>query len=172
VDWEAIILRTETVLEQRGSPQIVVVKLKVEVDPDYPFEEMLGSFSREPKSKFAVNHQRRQGRRDECEWFNPAWAESRADAERAYWEILPFLRDRKWMMHVCASAEVVVPCGTGSVTAKVGPCWADGFDNDDKLGEEEALAQVKEELASELRKLGFAQKRITWAMDEAEVEDG
>lgn len=165
-------MSTEAVLEQQQTPQIVGVKLKVEADPDYPFEDMVGSFDREPKSKYAVNHRRRQGRRDEFDWFNPAWAKSRADAERAYWEIIPFLRDQRWMMRACASAEVVVPCGNGSVTATLGPYWGDGFDNEDKLGKEEALAQVKEELASELRKLGFTEQRIASAMDEVEVEDG
>jgi len=67
VGWKAVILKTETVLKQRGSPQILGVKPKVEVDSEYPFADMLGSFSREPKSKFAVNHRRRQGRRDEFE---------------------------------------------------------------------------------------------------------
>jgi len=171
VGWEADILRAKTVLEQRGSPQILGVKLKVEVDEYYPFEDEFGSFGNAPKSKFAVNHRRREGRPGEFEWFNPAWAESRADAERAYLGIMPFVRGRKWMMHASASAEVVIPCGKGSVTATVGPFWSDSFDNEDGLGEKEALAQVKEELASELRKLGFAQKHIASAMDEAEVED-
>lgn len=169
-----MLLRSQTILQQEETraPRIINVKLKVEADYDYPFEDMIGSFSNEPKSKFAVNHHRRQGHRDEFEWFNSAWAENRADAERAYLEMMPFVRDRKWMMRVCASAEVAVPCGNDSVTAKVGPCWADGFDDEDSAGRGEALTQVKEELAGELRQLGFTDGAIASAIDGAETEDG
>jgi len=152
-------------------PRIVSVKLQVETDPDYPLEDVLGSFSAQPKSKVSVNHRHRQGNSRELEWFNPASADNRADAERDYLEMMEFIRDRKWMMRVVASAKVRVPCGSASVEAKVGPCYADGFDSDNDDGREEAKRQVREELTGELQKLGFSNQEIAEAMDHADNEE-
>ena len=158
-------------MTETRTPQIISVKLQVETDQDYPLEDLLGSFSAEPKSKVSVNHRRRQGNSRELEWFNPACAENRADAERDYLEMMEFIRDRKWMMRVVASATVRIPCGSASVEAKVGPCYADDFDSDNDDGREEAKRQVCEELTEELQKLGFSNQKITDAMDHADIEE-
>lgn len=152
-------------------PRIVTVKIKVEVDYDYPFDDFVGSFGREPKSKFAINHRRRQGHHDEFEWFNPACAEDRADAERAYLEIMPYMRDQKWMMLITGSGKVEVPCGGGLVLGEVGPFSGEGFDSDDHEGRKDAEHTVREELADELRTLGFSDDEIDKALSNAEVED-
>ena len=161
---------TET-LTMTHTPRIVSVKLQVETDPDYPLEDFLGSFSAQPKSKVSVNHRRRQGSSRELEWFNPAAADNRADAERDYLEMIEFIRDRKWMMRVVASAKVSVPCGSASIEGQAGPCYADGFDSDDDEGCKEAKKQVREELTEELQKLGFANREIADAMDHADIEE-
>lgn len=162
---------TKTLMIETHMPQIISVKLQVETDLDYPLEDSLGSFSAEPKSKVSVNHRRRQGNSRELEWFNPAGADNRADAERDYLEMMKFAHDHKWMMRVVASATVSVPCGSASVEAKVGPCYADGFDSDDNEGREEAKRQVREELTEELQKLGFSSQEITDAMDHEDIEE-
>jgi hypothetical protein len=153
------------------APRILSVEIKIEPDPDYPLSEMLGQFSNQSESKFAINHRRRQGNHDEFEWFNPACAENMADAERAYLEIMPFVRDRKWMMRIRASARVEAPCGNGAVVGEVGPCYADGFNDEDGTGREEAEKQVKEELAGELRTLGFTKKEVVTAIDKTKTEE-
>jgi len=152
-------------------PRIVSVKLRVETDPDYPLDAFLGSFSDQSKSKISVNHRRRQGSSRELEWFNPATADNRADAERDYLEMMEFIRDRKWMMRVVASAKVSVPCGSAAIDGQAGPCYADGFDSDDDEGCKEAKKQVREELTEELQKLGFANREIADAMDHADIEE-
>jgi hypothetical protein len=157
--------------KRENTSRILSVKIKIEPDPDYPLSEMIGQFSNQPELKFAINHRRRQGNHDEFEWFNPACAENMADAERAYLEIMPFVRDRKWMMRIRASARVEAPCGNGAVVGEVGPCYADGFDDEDCTGREEAEKQVKEELTNELRTLGFTGKEIVAAIDEAKIEE-
>ena len=152
-------------------PRIVSVKLRVETDPDYPLDAFLGSFSDQSKSKISVNHRRRQGSSRELEWFNPATADNRADAERDYLEMMEFIRDRKWMMRVVASAKVSVPCGSAAIDGQAGPCYADGFDSDDDEGCKEAKSDVREELAEELRKLGFSNRQIADAMDHADIKE-
>ena len=159
------------ILMMTHMPQIVSVKLQVETDPDYPLEDFLGSFSAQPKSKVSVNHRRRQGNSRELEWFNPATADNRADAERDYLEMMEFIHDRKCMMRVVASAKVSVPCGSASIEGQVGPCYADGFGSDDDEGCKEAKSEVREELAEELRKLGFSNREIADAMDHADIEE-
>lgn len=156
---------------EKNVPAILGVVLKIESDPDYPFSDMFGSFSNQPESDFAINHRRRQGSSDEFEWFNPAWAENMADAERAYLEIIPFIRGQKWMMRVVCTARVEVPCGNGAVTGDVGPYYVDGFDDEDSAGREEAEKEVKEELIDELRNLGFTDEQIATAMDEVKMEE-
>lgn len=153
----------------KPSAQILTVKLKVEVDETYPYGDFIGSFDRNPTAKLAINHRRRQGSSDELEWFNPACADSRADAERAYLEIMPFVRSEKNMMQIIGSANVEVPCGGGSVIGEVGPFREEGFDSDDHEGRQDAELAVKESLADELRTLGFAKKEIDKALSNAEV---
>jgi hypothetical protein len=159
------------ILTTTHMPRILSVKLQIETDPDHPLEDFLGSFSAQPKSKVSVNHRRRQGTSRELEWFNPATADNRADAERDYLEMMEFVHDRKWMMRVVGSAKVSVPCGSAMVEAKVGPCYADGLDSDDDEGCKEAKNQVREELTEELQKLGFTNQEIAEAMDHAEIEE-
>jgi hypothetical protein len=152
-------------------PQITGVKLRVEADPDYPLTETLGDFSNHAKSDISINHRRRLGTSHEYEWFNPAAADNRADAERDYLEMMEFMRDRKWMMRVVGSAEVIVPCGRSSVQARIGPYCVDGFDSDDDEGREQAKRQVCADLTDELRKLGFSKQEIADAMNHIDIEE-
>jgi hypothetical protein len=153
-------------------PKIVSVRFKLETDQYYPFEDMIGGFSNKAESEFAVNHRRRQGQRGDLEWFNPACVDNRADAERAYFEMMPFVHEQKWMMRITALAKVDVPCGTGEVTGTVGPFGYDGFDNEDQYGRLEAEKEVKRELTEKLLTLGFKNQEISAALENAETEDG
>jgi hypothetical protein len=155
----------------RNKPQILTVKLKIKSDPDYPLREILGSFDAKPLSKVAINHRRRQGTSREHEWFNPAAADTRADAERDYLEMMEFAHERKWMMQIVGFATVDIPCGITSVTAKVGPYHADGFDNDDENGCKNAQTEIREEISDELTKMGFSIREITHAMNHIEIEE-
>lgn len=162
---------TAQVTVTKNKPQILTVKLKIEGDPDYPLRETLGSFDAKPLSKVAINHHRRQGTSREYEWFNPAAADTHANAERDYLEMMEFAHDRKWMMRVVGSATVDVPCGSTSVTARAGPYHADGFDSNDEDGCKNAQNEIREEISDELVKMGFSRREITHAMNHIEIEE-
>jgi hypothetical protein len=153
-----------------GEQKIVGVTIKIANDDDQLLYDEIGCFNRDSTSKFAVNHWRRGGDvRRELEWFNPAGAGSRADAERDYLLIMDMYRNDRSFISIRAVARISENPGDAE-TDEIDTGSIGGVLDDDKASISQVKRSVLSELEELLKKEGFSAKEITEAIKNVEDE--